>query len=125
MPTLRKSATVIPLSKKHPRVTIENEIRLTPIISTVFKSLVLKWVDVYVKPQTDDKQYGEMGLGQGTCTTDALVVIVHTWYESFVVVVVVKALFLDGNHVTWYIVIFNGPSSYMHTYIIYIHTIKL
>ena len=29
-----------------------------------------------------------------------------------VVVVVVKALFLDGNHVTWYIVIFNGPSYY-------------
>ena len=25
-------------------------------------------------------------------------------------VTVVKALFLDGNHVTWYIVIFNGPS---------------
>ena len=42
-----------------------------------------------------------------------------------VVIVIVKALFLDGNHVTWYIVIFNGPSSYMHTYIIYIHTIKL
>ena len=31
---------------------------------------------------------------------------------SVTVVVVVKALFLDGNHVTWYIVIFNGPSYY-------------
>ena len=28
-----------------------------------------------------------------------------------VVVVVVKASFSYGNHVTWYIVIFNGPSS--------------
>ena len=39
------------------------------------------------------------------------------WVVVVVVVVVVKALFLDGNHVTWYIVIFNGPSYYMHTYI--------
>ena len=68
LPPLWKSATVIPLSKKHPPVTIENEIRtisLTPIAAKVFKSLMLKWVDVYVKPQIDDKQYGEMA---GTCT---------------------------------------------------------
>jgi len=82
MPKLWKTATVIPLSRKHPTVTIEHDIRpisLTPIIAKVFESLVLKWVDVYVKPQIDDKQYGGMA---GTCTTDALVVMLHKWYES-------------------------------------------
>ena len=47
--------------------------------------------------------------------------MIHVYIKAFLlkmdrakcqtVVVVVKALFLDGNHVTWYIVIFNGPSS--------------
>ena len=39
LPTLWKTATVIPLSKKHPPVTIENDVRpisLTPIIAKVF-----------------------------------------------------------------------------------------
>ena len=81
-PKLWKTTTVIPLSKKHPPVSIDNDIRpisLTPIIAKVFESLVLKLVDVYVKPQIDDKQYGGMA---GTCTTDALVEMLHKWYES-------------------------------------------
>ena len=39
LPTLWKTATVIPLSKKHPPVTIENDIRpisLAPIIAKMF-----------------------------------------------------------------------------------------
>ena len=77
LPKLWKTATIIPVSKKHPPVTIENDIRpisLTPIIAKVFESLLLKWVDVYVKPQIDDKQYGGMA---GTCTMDALVEMLH------------------------------------------------
>ena len=73
LPKLWKTAIVIPLSKKHPPVSSDNDIRpisLTPIIAKVFESLVLKWVDVYVKPQINNKQYGGMA---GTCTTDALV----------------------------------------------------
>ena len=82
LPKLWKTATVISLSKKTPPVTIENDIRpisLTPIIAKVFESLVLKWVDVYVKPQIGDKQDEGMA---GTCTTDALVEMLHKWYES-------------------------------------------
>ena len=82
LPTLWTTATVIPLSKKHPPVTIENDIRpisLTPIIPKVFESLLLKWVDVYVKPQNDDKQYGGMAR---TYTTDAFVEMLHKWYEN-------------------------------------------
>ena len=75
--TVTDEKTIIPVSKKHPPVTIENDIRpisLTPIIAKVFESLVLKWVVYYVKPQIDDKQYGGMA---GTCTTDALVEMRH------------------------------------------------
>ena len=96
LPKLWKTATIIPVSKKHPPVTIENDIRpisLTPIIAKVFESLVLKWVDYYVKPQIDDKQYGGMA---GTCTTDALVEMLHKWYESTDVTGnFVRVLFLD------------------------------
>ena len=84
------------MSKKHPPVTIEIDIRpisLTPIIAKVFESLVLKWVDVYVKPQIDDKQYGGMA---GTCTTYALVEMLHKWYQSTGVTGnFVRVLFLD------------------------------
>ena len=61
LPKLWKSATVIPLSKKHPPDTVENDIRpisLTPILAKLFESLVLKWVDICVKPQIDDRQFG-------------------------------------------------------------------
>ena len=71
-----------PLAKKHPPVSIEKDIRplsLTPVVSKVFESLVLKWVDNIIKPQIDDRQFG--GLSE-TCTTDALVKIVHNWYEA-------------------------------------------
>ena len=84
------------MSKKHPPVTNVNDIRaisLAPIIAKVFESLVLKWVDVYVKPQIDDKQYGGMA---GTCITDILVVMLHKWYESTDVTGnFVRVLFLD------------------------------
>ena len=45
LPKLWKTATVIPLSKKHPPVSIDSDIRpisLTPIIAKVFESLVVK-----------------------------------------------------------------------------------
>ena len=63
LPKLWKSATVIPLPKKYPPHTVENEIRpisLTPILTKVFESLVLKWVDICVKPQIDDWKFGGM-----------------------------------------------------------------
>ena len=61
---------------------MENDIRpisLTPILAKVFESLVLKWVDICVEPQIDDRQLGGMA---GTCTTDVLVKMLHKWYEA-------------------------------------------
>ena len=49
LPTLRNSATIIPLSKKRPPVTIDNDITpisLTPITAKVSESLGLTYVDV-------------------------------------------------------------------------------
>ena len=79
---LWKSATVIPLPKKHPPKTVENDIRLislTPILAKVFESLELIWVDICVKPQIDDRQFGGF---LGTCTTDVLVEMLHKWHEA-------------------------------------------
>ena len=82
LPKLWKTATVNPLPKKRPPESIENDIRpiaLTPILAKVFESIVLKWVDNIIIPQIDDKQFDGMA---GTGTTDALVEILHKWYET-------------------------------------------
>ena len=72
LPKLWKTTRVIPLPKKRPPESIENDIRpiaLTPILAKVFESIVLKWVDnrPIIIPQIDDKQFGGMA---GTGTTD-------------------------------------------------------
>jgi hypothetical protein len=82
LPALWKSATIVPLSKKHPPTVIEKDVRpisLTPIVSKVFESIVLKWVDTVVQPKLDKRQFGSIA---GTCTTDALVEMVHQWYQA-------------------------------------------
>ena len=61
------------------RYTVENDISLTPILAKVFESLVLKWVDICVKPQIDDRQFGCMAW---TCATDVMVELLHRWHEA-------------------------------------------
>ena len=65
LPKLWKTATVIPLHKKRPQESIENDIRPIALIIII--------------PQIDDKQFGGMA---GTGTTDALVEMLHKWYEA-------------------------------------------
>ena len=82
LPKLWKTATVIPLPKKRPPRSIENDIRpiaLTPILAKVFESIVLKWVDNIIIPQIDDMQFSGM---TGTGTIDALVEMLHEWYNA-------------------------------------------
>ena len=43
--------------------------RVTPIVSKIFESIVMKWVD-HILPNIDHKQFGG---GAGTPTTDAFV----------------------------------------------------
>ena len=48
LPDLWKTATVVPVPKKHPPGSLENDIRpisLTPILAKAFERIVLNWVD--------------------------------------------------------------------------------
>ena len=49
------------------------------ILAKVFEAIVLNWFDDVMTPQIDERQFGELS---GTGTTDALVEMVHTWYEA-------------------------------------------
>ena len=83
IPALWKTANVIPLPKKCPPRLIENDIRpiisLTQIISKTFESIIMTLVDTLLEEKINDSQYGGTS---GTCTTDALVEMLHQWYEA-------------------------------------------
>ena len=82
VPPMWKSAIVIPVPKKHPPTQIQKDIRpisLTPIISKVFESIVLDWVEYFTETQMKDDQFGCI---KGSSAVDALVEIVHKWYEA-------------------------------------------
>ena len=82
IPAMWKTANVIPLPKKRPPRLIENDIRpisLTPIISKTFESIIMTLVDTVLEDKINDNQYGGTS---GTCTTDALVEMLHQWYEA-------------------------------------------
>ena len=77
-----KSAIVILVPKKHPPTQIQKDIRpisLTPIISKVFESIVLDWVEYFTETQINDDQFGCI---KGSSAVDALVEIVHKWFEA-------------------------------------------
>ena len=77
-----KTADVIPLPKKRPSRAIETDIRpisLTPIAAKVFESIILDWITHRIQDKLDPKQFGCIS---GTGTTDALVEMVHRWYEA-------------------------------------------
>ena len=79
---LWKTATVVPVPKKHPPGSLENDIRpisLTPILAKAFEGIVLNWVDDVITPQIDERQFGGLA---GTGTTDALVEMFHSWCEA-------------------------------------------
>ena len=82
LPDLWKTATVVQVPKKHPPGSLERGIRpisLTPILAKVFEVIVLNWVVDVITPQIGERQFGGLS---GTCMTDALVEMVHTWYEA-------------------------------------------
>ena len=82
LPDLWKTATIVPVPKKHPPSSLENDIRpisLTPILAKVFEGIVLNWVDDVITPQIYERQFGGLA---GTGTTAAFVEMVHTWCEA-------------------------------------------
>ncbi len=77
LPTVWKSANIIPLPKTKPLMSVKTDIRpisLTPIAAKVFESIIRKYVDDRVCDTIDSKQFGGIA---GTSTTDALVEMTH------------------------------------------------
>ena len=61
LPDLWKTATVVPMPKKHPPGSLQSDIRptsLTPILAKVFETIVLNWADDVITPQIDERQFG-------------------------------------------------------------------
>ena len=76
---LWKTAHVVPLRKKRSIGKDIRPISLTQIISKIFKSIVMNWVDHIFENKIDDKQFGG---GVGTFIRDALVEMIHHWCEA-------------------------------------------
>ena len=79
LPDLWKTATVVPVPKKHPPGSLESDIQpisLTPILAKVFAAIVLNWVDDVITPQIDERQLGGLS---GTGTTEEMI---HTWCQA-------------------------------------------
>ncbi len=76
-----KSAHVVPLPKCHPVQSMSDirPISLTPVIAKVLESIVLRWFNLDIQNRIDPNQFG---CQSGTSTTDALVEILHKWYEA-------------------------------------------
>ena len=82
LPTVWKSANIIPLPKTKPLMSVKTDIipiSITPIAAQVFESIIVKYVDDIVCGAMDSKQFGGIA---GTSTTDALVEMTHRWYEA-------------------------------------------
>ncbi len=61
LPTVWKSAIIIPLPKTKPLMSVKTDIRpvsITPIAAKVFESIIMKYVDDIVCDAMDSKQFG-------------------------------------------------------------------
>ena len=96
VPAMWKSANVITLPKQKPPRSLEKYIRpisLTPIVSKVFESILMIWVDEILESKIDVKQFGDR---PGLSTTDALVEMVHNCYKTTDALgTYVRVIFLD------------------------------
>ena len=96
VPAMWKGANVIPLPKQKPPHSLEKYIRpisLTPIVSKVFESIIMTWVDEILESKIDVKQFGGR---PGMHTTDALVEMVHNCYKTTDALgTYVRVIFLD------------------------------
>ena len=82
IPSIWKSADVVPLPKVNPPQQLDKHlhpISLTPVISKVQESFVYTWIWDIMKPLLDKYQYGAV---KGTCTTHALIMMLHDWLHG-------------------------------------------
>ena len=77
VPSLWRTADVVPLPKKSPPSSINTDLRpisLTPVISKVLEHFVCKWIRQAVEDRFNPRQFGAI---RGSSTTHALVELTH------------------------------------------------
>ena len=82
VPSLWKSANVLPIPKSSPALNIDSDFRpisLTPILSKILESFPYRWLLQSVSNQIDALQFGSQ---QGSSASMALVHLLHKWYEA-------------------------------------------
>jgi hypothetical protein len=81
IPQLWRSANVIPIPKVNPPKDLQKDLRpisLTPVISKIQESFVHQWLWDIIKDKMDERQFGAI---KGTCTTHALIHLIHDWLK--------------------------------------------
>ena len=82
IPEIWKCADVVPLPKVNPPKRLDKDLRpisLTPTISKVQERFVYAWYWEILKDKMDNLQFGAL---KGTCTTHALILMMHEWMKS-------------------------------------------
>ncbi len=79
IPTLWKSADVIPAPKISNPKSVDSDLRpisLTPVLTKLWESFVFRWLFGYIKPSIDPLQFENM---KHCSTTHALIPMIHNW----------------------------------------------
>lgn len=95
VPTLWKSANVVPIPKVKPARSIQNDLRpisLTPTLSKLLESFVGEWMLETVSSKFDAKQFGGL---KGRSTIHALVDILHLWHTALNDERSIRVVFID------------------------------
>ena len=82
IPSIWKSADVVPLPKVNPPKRLEKDLRpisLTPVISKTQESFICSWIWDIIMSKIDKGQFGAL---KGTCATHALITMMHDWLRS-------------------------------------------
>ena len=82
VPSLWKSANVIPAAKSSPALDVDSDFRpisLTPIVRKILESFPYNWLLQSIRDQIDKLQFGSI---KGSNTTMALIHLLHKWYEA-------------------------------------------
>jgi hypothetical protein len=82
LPTIWKSADVIPYPKTTPVKDAATDLRpisLTPVMSKIGESSIYKWLLEAIEDRIDPNQFGAI---KNSCTTDALMFMIHKWFQA-------------------------------------------
>lgn len=94
MPQGLKAANVVPISKQHPLKSVQNNLwsMLTPALSKVLESLVVRWImGEIIMHKSDFRQFGVL---KGRSTTHVVFDILHMWLEALYNYRSLKTLFI-------------------------------